>query len=76
MLKKVLSFEVSSALSETAEVGGGVEIDGMEAVELALEGAGDARSIVEPEEAYAMLDPVEDSRERKERKRRLWPPME
>jgi hypothetical protein len=56
MLKKVLSFEESSALSETAVVGGGVEMDGMETVELAVEGAGDARSMVELEEAYAMLD--------------------
>jgi hypothetical protein len=62
MLKKVLIFEESSALSETAEVGGGVEIDGMETVELAVDGAGDARSMVDPEEAYAMLDRVEDSR--------------
>jgi hypothetical protein len=69
MLKKVLSFEESSALSETAVVGGGVEMDGMETAELAVEGAGDARSIVEPEEAYAMVDQVGDSRQSKERRR-------
>jgi hypothetical protein len=63
MLKKVLSFEESSALSEAALVGGGVEMDEMETVELAVEGAGDARSIVEPEEAYAMLDQVGDRRQ-------------
>jgi len=52
MLKNVLSFEGSSAaLSETAEVGGGVEMDGMEVVELVADGAGDAWSMVEFEEA-------------------------
>ena len=55
MLKNVLSFEGSSALSETAEVGGGVEMDGMEVVELVADGAGDAWSMVELEEAYAIL---------------------
>lgn len=66
MLKNVLSLEVSSALSETAAVGGGVDVDGMEAVEPAEEGAGDARSMVEPEEAYAMLELVQDRREENE----------
>jgi hypothetical protein len=61
MLKNVLSFEESSALSETAEVGGGVEMDGIEAVELAADGAGDAWSMVELEEAYAILGQVEES---------------
>jgi hypothetical protein len=61
MLKNVLSFEESSALSETAEVGGGVEMDGMEAVELAADGAGDTWSMVELEEAYAILGQVEES---------------
>ena len=46
----------------TAAVGGGVEMDGQDTVELAVEGAGDARSAVEPEEAYAMTDEVRDSR--------------
>jgi hypothetical protein len=58
MLKNVLSFEGSSALSETAEVVGGVEVDGMEAVELVADGAGDAWSMVELEEAYAILGQV------------------
>jgi hypothetical protein len=62
ILKKVLSFEESSTLSETAAVVGGVETDGMETVELAVEGTGDSRSMVEPDEAYAMLDQVEYSR--------------
>ena len=62
MLKKVLSFEGSSVLSVAAAVGGGVEMDGAETVELAVEGAGDARSAVEPEEAYAMTGKVRDSR--------------
>lgn len=44
-----------------------MDVRGVEAVELAAEGAGDARSMVEPEEAYAMLDLVQDSRERNER---------
>src|SRR3954462_5403936 len=61
MLKNVLSLEGSSALSETAEVGEGVEMDGMDAVELAADGAGDACSMVEPEEAYAILGQVEQS---------------
>ena len=34
-------------------------VDGMDGVELAVEGAGDARSVVEPEEAYAMVEMVE-----------------
>ena len=38
----------------------------MEAVEPAEEGAGDARSMVEPEEAYAMLELVQDRREENE----------
>jgi hypothetical protein len=61
MLKNVLSFEGSSALSETAEVGGGVEMDGMEVVELVADGVGDAWSMVELEEAYAILGQVEES---------------
>ena len=61
MLKNVLSFDESSALSETAEVGGGVEMDGIEAVELAADGAGDAWSMVELEEAYAILGQVDES---------------
>jgi hypothetical protein len=66
MLKKVLSLEVSSALSEPAAVGGGVDVEAVEAVELAVEGAGDTRSMVEPEEAYAMLELVQDRREENE----------
>ena len=60
MFKKVLSFEGSSALSGTVAVGGGVGMDGTETVELAVEGVGDARSMVEPEEAYAMFDQVQE----------------
>ena len=64
MLKNVLSFDESSALSETAEVGGGVEMDGIEAVELVADGAGDTWSIVELvelEDAYAIVGQVEES---------------
>ena len=58
MLKNVFNFEVSSVLSESAAVGGGVDTDGIETMELAVEGAGEARPIVdaevEVEEADAM----------------------
>ena len=70
MLKNVRSFEGSSALSVTVVVGGGVEMDGTETVELVAEGAGDARSMVEPEEAYAMFDRLQDSRLSRKRRRR------
>ena len=54
ILRNVLSFEESSALSDTCAVGGGVEMSGTEMVELAADGAGDDRSMVEPDEAYAI----------------------
>lgn len=41
-------------------------MEAVEAVELAVEGAGDTRSMVEPEEAYAMLELVQDRREENE----------
>lgn len=48
-------------------------MEGIEVVELAVEGAGDARSMVELEEAYAMLGQVGDSREKREGRRREPP---
>jgi hypothetical protein len=66
MPRKILSFEESSALSEITTVGGGVGVDGMETLELAVEGAGDARSVVEPEEAYAMAELVQESGQTKD----------
>jgi len=54
MLRNVFNFEESSVLSETAVAGGGVEMPGVETPELVVDGAGDARSTVESEEAYAM----------------------
>jgi hypothetical protein len=47
MLKKVLSFEGSSGLSETLRVGGGVDKAGADTTELATEGAGEGFSIVD-----------------------------
>ena len=52
-------------------VGGGVGVDGMEALELAVEGAGDARSVVEPEEAYAMAELVQESGQTNEGRRMM-----
>ena len=46
-------------------------VDGMEAVELAVEGAGDARPVVEPEEAYAMLELVQEGGQKKEGRRMM-----
>jgi hypothetical protein len=55
MLRSVRSLELSStAFSDEAAVGG-VEAEFMDAVELATEGAGEARYSVVPEEAEAML---------------------
>ena len=51
MPKNVLIFEESSDLSVSVTVGGGVVRAGAETVELAAEGVGDARPVVEPEEA-------------------------
>jgi hypothetical protein len=72
MPKNILSFEESSALSEITTIGGGVGVDGIEAVELAVEGAGDARSVVEPEEAYSMLELVQESGQKNEGRRMIW----
>lgn len=55
ILRKVFSLEESSALSESAAVGGGVEMSGTDMVELAVDGAGDALPMVEPDEAYAAM---------------------
>lgn len=55
MLRNVFNLEESSTLSDTVAVGGGVEISGTEIVELAADGAGEGRSMVDPDEAYAML---------------------
>lgn len=56
MLRNIRSFEPSSAGLSEAGVVGGVDAEFRDTVELAVEGTGDARMSVEPDDAEAMAE--------------------